>query len=134
MQASTDTALLNRADFNAEGAAPRFTYSRSPVYERAFLIHKLVSGEPVAIGDYTVLDGKEDMSLSEKKVINLVSLMNGRKKLMQLGHETNARVLYNIVSENDDEGKTRIVFYHLGAEGVSVENALLRIESHENVR
>lgn len=97
------------------------------------MILKLTETEPVAVGDYTVLDHKEDPLLSEKKVMNLVSLMNGRKNLMQLGHETNARILYNIVSECDDDGKSRVIFYHLGQEGVSVENALLRIERDENV-
>jgi hypothetical protein len=97
------------------------------------MIMKVRGDNPVAVGDYTVLDGAEDPALSEKKVMNLISLMNGRKNLMDLGHETKSRVLYNIVSECDDEGKARVIFYHLGTEGVSVENALLRIEKDENV-
>lgn len=124
---------MNNTNFNAEASAPRYTYRRSPVQDRAFMIMKLTGNDPVAIGDYTVLDKNEDQLLSEKKVMNLVSLMNGRKNLMQLGHETNARILYNIVSECDDDGKARVLFYHLGAEGVSVENALLRLEKDENV-
>lgn len=97
------------------------------------MIMKVTEADPVAVGDYTVLDKAEDPLLSEKKVINLVSLMNGRKNLMDLGHETKSRVLYNIVSECDDDGKARVIFYHLGPQGVSVENALFRIEKDENV-
>ncbi len=96
------------------------------------MIMKLTDNEPVAVGDYTVLDRKEDLSLSEKKVMNLISLMNGRKNLMQLGHESNTRVLYNIMTERDDDGKMRVMFYNLGQEGVSIENALFRLESSEN--
>lgn len=124
---------MNNTSFNAEASAPRYTYRRSPVQDRAFMIMKVTEPEPVAVGDYTVLDGSEDLLLSEKKVMNLVSLMNGRKNLMHLGHETHSRVLYNIVSECDEDGKARVIFYHLGAEGVSVENAMLRIEKDENV-
>lgn len=97
------------------------------------MIMKVTDAEPVAVGDYTVLDGAEDLLLSEKKVMNLVSLMNGRKNLMDLGHETKSRVLYNIVSDQDEDGKARVIFYHLGAEGTSVENAMFRIEKDENV-
>ncbi len=120
-------------DFNAEASNPRFTYRKSPVQDRAFMIMKLTDAEPVAVGDYTVLDKSEDIELTEKKVMNLVSLLNGRKKLMQLGHETRSRILYNVVSECDDDGKMRVIFYQLGQEGVSVENALFRLETTEYV-
>ena len=122
--------------FNSEAAAPRYSYSRSPVHPRGFMILKHPDNdgrEPAVVGDYTVLDSHEDLGLSEKKVMNIVSLLNGRKALMQLGHETGTRVLYNIVTEQDDDGKARVVFYNLGQEGVSIENALFRIEKDENV-
>ncbi len=122
-------------DFNSEAKTPRYGYVPSPVNPRAFQILKYPEAEaaPRPVGDYTVLDIKEDLKLSERKVMNLVSLLNGRKNLMELGHETNSRVLYQIVSHSDDDGKARVVFYNLGREGTSVENALLRIEKDENV-
>lgn len=122
-------------DFNAEALSPRYTYRPSPVNPRAYMILKYkgtLAGETEVAGDYTVLDAKEDPALSEKKVMNLIALMNGRKALMQLGHETGTRVLYHVVSEKDDDGKMRVLFYQLGAEGVSVENALLRMERDED--
>ena len=135
MQAANRMNTMKTADFNVEAASPKYTYTRSPVQDRAFMILKYLpegSNDPVAVGEYTVLDGSEDPSLSEKKVMNIVTLLNGRKQLIQLGHETNARVLYKIVSDFDDDGKLRVIFYHLGQTGVSVENALLRIERDEN--
>ena len=120
-------------DFNAEAKTARYGYMPSPVHPRAFQILKYGQSSPQPVGDYTVLDTKEDLGLSEKKVMNLVSLLNGRKHLMQLGHETGTRVLYHIVSECDDDGKARVVFYKLSREGTSVENALFRIEKDENV-
>ncbi len=123
---------MQTQDFNAEAGTPRYTYRRSPVHPRGYMILKYegdLAEEPVPVGDYTVLDTAEDPVLSEKKVMNLVSLLNGRKALMQLGHETGARILYHIVSERDDDNKTRVMFYRLGREGVSIENALFRMEA-----
>lgn len=124
---------MQTQDFNAEGAIGKYAYQRSPVNERAFLILKKqdAAQEAVPVGDYTVLDKEEDIGLAEKKVTNLVSLLNGRKRLMELGHETNSRILYNIVSEKDEENKMKVLFYKLEEQGVSKENALFRLESDE---
>lgn len=124
---------MQTQDFNSESRAPLYAYQRSPVNERAFLIVKKpeMTAEPIPVGDYTVLDKDEDLTLSEKKVMNLISLLNGRKRLMQLGHETNSRILYNVISEKDEENKTKVLFYKLGNKGVSQENALFRLESEE---
>lgn len=122
---------MQTQDFNTESAAPLYGYEKSPVNDRAFLIMKKEIDNPVPVGDYTVLDKEEDIGLAEKKVMNLVSLLNGRKRLMQLGHETKSRILYHIVSERDEDNKTKVLFYHLGREGVSKENALFRLEAEE---
>lgn len=124
---------MQTQDFNAESRAPLYAYARSPVNERAFLITRKQENvtESVPVGDYTVLDKDEDISLSEKKVINIVSLLNGRKRLMDLGHETKSRILYHVVSERDEDNKTKVLFYKLEQEGVSKENALFRLESDE---
>ena len=126
---------MQTQDFNAEGAIGKFAYQRSPVNERAFLILKKQgeTKEPIPVGDYTVLDKEEDISLAEKKVTNLVSLLNGRKRLMELGHETKSRILYNIVSEKDEDNKMKVLFYKLEEQGVSKENALFRMDSDEEV-
>ena len=126
---------MQTQDFNAEGAIGQFAYQRSPVNERAFLILKKQDEikEPIPVGDYTVLDKEEDILLAEKKVTNLVALLNGRKRLMQLGHETQSRILYNIVSEKDEDDKMKVMFYELKKQGVSTENALFRMNSDEEI-
>jgi len=124
---------MQRQDFNAEGSLPLFGFQRSPVNERAFLIVKKQTdtSEAVPVGDYTILDRNEDVTLAEKKVTNLVSLLNGRKRLMELGHETKSRILYQIVSEKDEDNKTKVLFYELKQQGVSQENALFRLDAQE---
>ena len=127
---------MQTTDFNHEAQSPKYTYQKSPVHPRGFMILKYgddMADDPRPVGDYTVLDAGEPLDLSEKKVMNLISLLNGRKALMELGHETKSRVLYKIVNERDEDGKFRVVFYHLGKSGVSVENALFRIERDEDV-
>lgn len=121
-------------DFNAESKESRYAYIPSPVQERAFMIVRAQGQvEPTPVGDYTVLDPQEDPQLSEKKVMNLISLLNGRKRLMDLGHETKTRVLYKVISERDEENKSKIIFYNLAETGVSVENAMFRIEADEEI-
>lgn len=122
---------MKTQDFNQSTLIPRYSYTRSPVNERAFLILERddVLGDPQPVGDYTVLDREEDLLLSEKKVINLVSLLNGKDgKVIQLGEETKCRTFYKVVGEKDSENKSRIMFYTQKNEGVSKENALFRIE------
>ena len=121
---------MKTPDFNAEASPAVYGYRPSPVSARAFQILRLFpdGGDASVVGDYTVLDRAEPIESAEKKLINLISLLNGRKNLMQLGHETGVRVLYHVVTARDDDGMARVVFYTLGKEGVSVENALFRIE------
>ena len=78
-------------DFNIEAARPLYSYQKSPVNPKGYLIFKANEDplhDPQPVGDYTVLDAAEPEDLSERKVMNLISLLNGRKTLIQLGHET----------------------------------------------
>lgn len=63
--------------------------------------------------------------------MNLVSLLNERKRLVNIGKGLNTRLLYRIVKEQGDdfeEDRARVIFYQLGLEGVSKENAVLQID------
>ncbi len=125
---------MQTQDFNSESAAPIYGYERSPVNERAFLITKQEkTSSPVPVGDYTVLEKEEDIKLAEKKVTNLISLLNGRKRLMDLGNEVEDRTLYQIVSDRDEDNKLKVLFYSLKNKGVSTENALFRMDTDEGV-
>lgn len=119
-------------EFNETTKPPRYTYRRSPVQDSAFQILEYKNGmtsAPVPAGEYTVLDKTEDPGLSEKKVMNLVALLNGRNNIMDLGNGTKTRTLHHTLPGTDEEGRSKIMFYKLeeGA-GVSKQNALLRIK------
>lgn len=119
------------SDFNHSGTGQSYSYRRNPVHEHSFLIIRKNEAkkkyEP--IGDYTVLDAEENPALSEKTVMNLVALLNGREEdVIDLSRETDKRLLYYRAPKREDSNRTHIVFYVLGEKGVSTENAVLSID------
>lgn len=126
-------------DFNRSSENPPYTYRRNPQHMYSFFILKRSDAEGMfgPIGEYTVLDLGEDPSLSEKKVMNLVTLMSGSGPVLNLGELTRSRLLYYRVPQPEDEAaekrKTHIIFYALGERGVSKENALLVLDEEIDI-
>ncbi|GJL85620.1 MAG: hypothetical protein DHS20C02_13950 [Micavibrio sp.] len=116
--------------FNEESEKPWYKYKRNPLVEHSFQIFGFVEKkqdyEPV--GEYTVLDPREDPDLTEKKMMNIISLLNGKKDLMELGNLTKTRLLYNMVPKTSESDKTKIIFRTYDLEGVSMENAVLELK------
>lgn len=116
--------------FNDKGEKPQFTYKRNPLVEHSFQIfmfrEEKSDYEPV--GDYTVIDLDQDPELSEKKIMNVINLLNGKEDLMQLGNLTRTRVLFTIVQKKTEDDPTKIIFRNHDGEGTSEENAVLTIE------
>ncbi len=126
---------MKHMDFNQSTELPRYSYARSPVNERAFLIllqeNAQDNAEPV--GDYTVLDRDEDILLAEKKVMNLISLLNEKPgKVIQLDG-VEGRTHYNVISNPQETEELKVIFYTQKREGVSTENALFRVKSDETI-
>lgn len=121
---------MESTDFNETASRPKYSYRRNPLYGRAFQILKWneAFSEYVPFGEYTVVDGSEDPELSEKRVINLISALNERKRLMELGKETKSQTLFHAVPGKDSDGRSKVVFYTNSGEGVSKENAVLIFE------
>lgn len=106
-----------------------FTYRPNPVLSGSFLIcKKEANGGLQPVGDYTLLDRNEDLTLTEKKVMNLVTLLNGGTEMLPLGTETKSRMLFHRKPKQDADSKTEVIFYAYTGEGVSKENAILTIE------
>lgn len=127
---------MRKSDFNDEASNPRYLYQRSPVHDRSFRIMRRSddkAAEPVPVGDYTVLDLNETPDLSEKKIMNVVSALNGRAKLLQLGAETKSRLLYHLIHDGGDGRPVKVMFYSYDGSGVSRENAMLIMEGGHDV-
>lgn len=116
--------------FNDKGEKARFIYKRNPLIDRSFQIfeYKDEKAEYEPIGEYTLLDASEDIEITEKKVINLISIMNGKKNLIDFTNLTKSRVLYNIIPETPESEQQKVVFRTYDGDGVSKENAVLTIE------
>lgn len=83
--------------------------------------------EPV--GEYLVLDTAEGPDLSEKKVTNLTSLMNGKtEEVIPLGHLSDKRIYFHRVPKTPDAPKTKVIFMAREKTGVVKENAILLLE------
>ncbi len=104
----------------------QFSYQQNPFLSRSFMImRKDARGEMVPVGDYTVLDWDEDLALSERKVMNLVSLLNGKHDLIDLQNQTDGRLLFHKKDLGAESAAQEIVFFKYKGSGVSRENALL---------
>lgn len=120
--------------FNDTGEKPQFMYKQQASAESSFEILMFRSkgdagqGEYEVVGDYTVIDEDEDFPLSEKKVKNVISLLNGKDDLAELGNLTKTQVLFTIVPKKSDDDPTKIIFRNHDGEGTSEENAVLTIE------
>ena len=114
---------------------PDFIYQHTPVHARGFQIMKLSDNDDYdVVGEYTILAKDEPLDLAEKKVINLITLLNGRDNLMDLGEQTGTRLLYQRKAYSAETGRDEIIFYELGEQGVSRENALLILNEEGGVQ
>lgn len=120
-------------DFNDKGEKPRYIHKRNPLVEHAYQIfefkdYKGVNGTYEPVGDYTLLDTAENSDLTERKLMNLMQLMNGKKDLMDLKDMTGTRTLFTKLPRKEENDPTKIIFRTYDGDGVSTENAMLVLE------
>jgi hypothetical protein len=115
-------------DFSAVSDGAVFLYRPHGFVPHAFEILKKAAGDMIPVGEYMVLDTSEDPSMTEKKVMNLVSLMNGNTSLIDIGADSGKRLYFHIVPKSADDTRQQIVFRERGYEGVTRENALLLLD------
>lgn len=107
-----------------------FLYRPSPVLDRSWMIYrKTRTGDLSPVGDYTVLDRDELASVSEKKLINLISVLNDSDEMIMLGGQTKSRMMFHRKPKIDATDPDQVIFYTYTGEGVSRENAILTLEA-----
>lgn len=119
---------MNLGAFNNINATQKYTYRKNPLHETSFMILQREDEQHsfAPVGEYTVLDLEEDFDVTEKKVMNLVSRLNGQDKVIDLSDHIDTRTLHHKAVDGEaGGGKSKIVFYTLGEKGVSKENAVL---------
>lgn len=117
-------------DFNTESEKPWFISKANPLVPHSWQIFEFKpdkdSYEPV--GEYILIDIEEPVDITEKKIVNLVNILNRRTRFMDFNSLTKERVLYNIIEETPENGTMKVVFRAYDGSGVSKENAVLTIE------
>ncbi len=117
-------------EFNTQTEKPRFIYKHNPLVDHAFQIFefKYLKEDYEPVGEYTVLQSDEDAELSEKKMMNIISLLNGKEDMIDLSSAVNTRLLFSLVPRTDEKTPTKVMFRTYDGVGVSTENALLSLE------
>lgn len=111
------------------GERTRFLHKPNPLVERAYQIFEYNHEKSTYdhVGDYVLLNKKEPRDITEKKVINLMTLLNGKDELIDMSSLTNSRVLYTIVPEAQAGNQTKMIFKDYDGSGVSKDNAVFTI-------
>ena len=113
----------------AEPERPRFLSKPTPMVERAYQIFEFNEKENdyLHVGDYVLINKEEEREITEKKIENLITLLNGSKDLIDLSNLTKTRVLYTIVPEAQAGGQTKVILKDYDGAGVSKDNAVFTI-------
>ncbi|MCB9963534.1 MAG: hypothetical protein H6855_00675 [Rhodospirillales bacterium] len=101
-----------------------YTYRPHPYQSNSFQIFLMQGIYQDLAGDYLLLDHSEERDLTEKTVMNLVALLNGRNELIDLTGYASGRLYFQKL-EIDTAGQGRILFRSYRGDGISTENALL---------
>ena len=112
------------------GERTRFINKANPLVERAYQIfeYDFKKGDYDHAGDYVLLKKDEPREVTEKKLINLMTLLNGKDDLIDLSNLTNSRLLYTIVPEAQSDEQTKIILKDYDGSGVSKDNAVFTIK------
>ncbi len=106
-----------------------FTYRPNPILNRSYLLFRKDGSGETPVGDYTVLDLSESAHVSELKVMNLVTQLNGRDDVAPVGEHTKSRLLFHVKPKIDEtDPRTEVIFYTYTGKGSSRENAILTFE------
>ncbi len=111
------------------GERTRFIHKPNPIIDRAYQIfeYNFTKGSYEHAGDYVLLKKDEAREITEKKLINLMTLLNGKDDLIDLSNLTKTRLLYSIVPEAQNNDQIKIIIKDYDGSGVSKDNAVFTI-------
>lgn len=105
-----------------------FHFRPHALLPQSYAIFKKSVADFTMVGEYMVLDRAEDPALSEKKIINLIGLMNGNAAVMDVDAGSGKRLYFQCITNGDDGLRQQIIFRERGMNGVTHENALLLLD------
>ncbi len=113
----------------SSGERTRFVHKPNPLVERAYQVfeYNMETSSYDHVGDYVLINKEEKREVTEKKVINLMTILNGKDDLIDISNLTNTRLLYTIVPEAQAGDQTKMIFKDYDGSGVSKDNAVFTI-------
>ena len=119
-------------NFNEQGQREKYIFSPLDGFEKAYAIsmfkdYKGPSGMYDVIGTYEVVDEKERLEVTEKKVSNVTKMLAGLSSMESLSGMTGTRLLFELAPRTNDADPTVINFRTYDGKGVSTENAVLKL-------
>lgn len=111
------------------GERTRFVHKPNPLVERSYQIfeYDYTKSAYEHCGDYVLLNKEESREVTDKKVINVMSMINGKSDMIDISNLTKNRVLYTLVPEAQAGDQTKIIFKDYDGSGVSKDNAVFTI-------
>ena len=112
------------------GERTRFVAKPDPLVERAYKIYEydFNAGKYNVSGDYVLINKDEPRELTDTKIKNLLTILNGKDDLIDVSNLTKARVLFTLVPEAQAGDQTKMIFKDHDGSGVSKDNAVLTIK------
>lgn len=117
-------------DFNDESSHPEFIHKpeRHDPHSYQILHFKAEKGIYEISGSYKVLDKTEDPEITEKRIYNLIAVLNDKKRKFDFKNLTNSRTLYTLKPIEAEDRDIQVTFRTYDGNGVSKENAILAID------
>jgi len=111
------------------GERTRFVHKPNPLIERDYQIFEYIveKSDYEHVGDYVLLNKDEPREITDKKIMNIITMINGKDDLIDLSNLTTTRLLYTIVPEAQAGDQTKIILKDYDGSGVSKDNAIFTI-------
>ncbi len=115
-------------NFNKSIEQPRFIHKPNPFAKRSWQIFELKhKGQYEPVGEYVLVNMDEDPEITDKKIKNLVAILNRKKDLIDISNLTTTRVLYTVVRGTQAADQTKIILRDYDGSAVSKDNAIFTI-------
>lgn len=112
------------------GERTRFVHKANPLVDRAYQIfeYDFNKGSYEVVGDYVLINKDEPRDITEKKVVNLLFMLNRKNgDMIDISNLTKGRILYTLVPEARAGDQTKIILKDYDGSGVSKDNAVFTI-------
>lgn len=121
---------MNLKDFNDESSHPEFIHKPDPHDPHAYeILHfKEGLGTYELSGSYRKVDEAEEAEVTDKRIFNLMAVLNDKKRQFDFKSLTNSRTLYTLVPIKPEDTDVKVIFRTYDGNGVSKENAILSLD------